>query len=108
MIPVLVGANGTKTFSPDTVFAPIGSMIQFQFVGGNHTATMSNFANPCTPINQHNASAQGFHSGFQPISASTGMKPTFSIPITSNAPIWVYCAQAAHCAGGMSMVINVK
>ena len=101
--------NGT-TFSPSTIRANAGEMVQFQFMGGNHTVTQSNFANPCQPISNFNTSAQGFHSGFVPAAASQamGMIATYTIMINNTSPIWVYCAQGKHCEGGMTMVINEK
>lgn len=109
MIPVKVG-NGGTTFSPEKVVAAVGEMIQFQFVGGNHTATQSTFAQPCQPIGMSSPNVTGFHSGFQPAAASSaqGMTSTFSIMVNSTTPLWVYCAQAKHCEGGMVMVINEK
>jgi plastocyanin len=104
---VTVGLNGTLTFSPDTVTAAVGDMVQFQFVAGNHTATQSTFANPCQPIAAH-SNVTGFHSGFQPAAASKamGMTSTYTVAINNTTPIWVYCAQAKHCESGMVMVIN--
>ncbi len=84
--------------------------MQFQFAAGNHTATQSNFDNPCQPINNFNSSIAGFHSGFVPAAASAamGMTATYTITIQNLTPIWVYCSQAKHCESGMSMVINEK
>ncbi|KAK0706032.1 Cupredoxin [Lasiosphaeria miniovina] len=104
---VTVGMNGTLTFSPSTITALVGEMVQFQFVAGNHTVTQSTFDAPCQPISQH-SNITGFHSGFQPAAASvaTGMIPTYTIMLNNTNPIWVYCAQGKHCESGMSMVIN--
>jgi plastocyanin len=99
--------NSTLTYSPSNVTAAAGDFVQFQFAAGNHTATQSNFDNPCTPISQH-SNMTGFHSGFQPVaaSASSGQVPTFTIQINNTSPLWVYCAQGKHCEAGMVMVIN--
>ncbi len=85
-------------------------MVQFQFLGGNHTATQSNFDNQCQPINNFNSSIAGFHSGFIPAAASAamGMTATYTVMINNTNPIWVYCSQGKHCESGMSMVINEK
>ncbi|MBE3046166.1 cupredoxin domain-containing protein [Candidatus Bathyarchaeota archaeon] len=107
-----MSANGTAgtIFSPEKVTAPVGSMVQFQFMGGNHTVTQSSFAEPCAPLSAGNATAAGFHSDYVPAMdvAETGQVPAYTIMINDTAPIWAYCAQAAHCKGGMSMVINEK
>jgi plastocyanin len=106
---VTVGANNTQKYSPESLKADVGDMIQFQFVAGNHTATQSTFDNPCQPIAMH-SNATGFHSGFQPAAASSsmGMTSTYSIQVTDTKPIWVYCAQGKHCENGMVMVVNEK
>ncbi|GFZ49236.1 hypothetical protein JCM24511_06986 [Saitozyma sp. JCM 24511] len=90
---VVVGQNGTKTFTPNNIQASVGDIINFQFVAGNHTATQSTFAAPCT--------AAGFKSGFKPANATN--EATFSIMVNSTDPIWVYCGQTGHCEAGMVM-----
>ena len=103
-----VGAGGNLTFNPSNIRANIGEAVQFQFMGGNHTATQSVFDQPCQPANLFNSSIFGFHSGFVPAAASAAMGQigTYTIMINSTAPIWIYCAQGRHCQGGMTMVIN--
>ena len=111
---MLVGmsANGTagQIFSPEKITAPVGSMVQFQFMGGNHTVTQSNFANPCIPLSTSNTSATGFHSDYVPAmnNQETGRVPAYTIMINDTAPIWAYCAQGQHCQNGMALVINEK
>jgi len=85
-------------------------MVQFQFRGGNHTVTQSNFDNPCLPISAVNQSILGIYSGYQPVAASQAMGqiPVFTVMINSTNPIWLYCSQGKHCQNGMSMVINEK
>ncbi len=102
--------NNTLRFLPERLTAPVGSMVQFQFRGGNHTVTQSNFDNQCEPISSVNSSLLGVYSGFQPVAASAaqGQIPTFTITINSTTPMWIYCSQAKHCQAGMSMVINGK
>ena len=104
--------NGTAgtIFSPDRVVAPVGSMVQFQFMGGNHTVTQSSLADPCVPLSESNSSAPSFHSGYVPAmnNQETGEVPVYTIMINDTKPIWAYCAQGKHCQAGMSMVINEK
>jgi len=50
---------GSLAFTPDTVTAAIGDIIEFNFFPINNSATMGNFSRPCTP-----ARVGGFHSGF--------------------------------------------
>jgi len=100
------GASGALAYSPDTVTAKVGDMVQFQFVGGSHSVTQSTFDGPCVPVENNNASIAGFYSGTMTASGSSTNMATYSIMVNSTAPIWVYCAVATHCQNGMSMVIN--
>jgi plastocyanin len=112
IIPVRVGmsANGTagQFFSPERVTAPVGSIVQFQFMGGNHTATQSAFDGPCIPVSTFNQSVVGFYSGFVPAanSMAQGNVPIFNVLVNATNPLWVYCSQGRHCQNGMVMVIN--
>lgn len=102
--------NGSLTFSPDRITAPEGSMVQFQFMGGNHTVTQSTFDQPCVPLNVANPAAPtaGIFSGYVPVAASAnqGQRPVFTIMINNTNPMWLYCQQGPHCQRGMAMVIN--
>ncbi|KAH7367162.1 Cupredoxin [Plectosphaerella cucumerina] len=102
--------NGSLTFSPDRITAAEGSMVQFQFMGGNHTVTQSTFDQPCVPLNVANPAATqaGIFSGYVPVAASAnqGQRPVFTIMVNSTAPMWLYCQQGPHCQRGMAMVIN--
>ncbi|KAI0432849.1 Cupredoxin [Xylaria sp. FL1042] len=101
-------SNKSLAFYPDNLKADVGDMIQFQFLAGNHSVVQSNFDNPCTPIQAHNASAKGMFSGYMDVaaSASTGMIPVYTMEVTSATPIWLYCSQGKHCEMGMVMVVN--
>ncbi|GJC85954.1 extracellular serine-rich protein ARB_03024 [Colletotrichum liriopes] len=104
----VASTNNTLKFFPDKISAPVGSMVQFQFRGGNHSVVQSTFDNPCIPISNVNASAKGVYSGYQPVAASAAMGqiPVFTVMVSSTAPMWLYCSQAKHCQNGMVMVIN--
>ncbi|KAI1330568.1 hypothetical protein F5Y16DRAFT_338240 [Xylariaceae sp. FL0255] len=100
--------SGALAFSPNSITAAVGDMVQYQFQAGNHSVVQSNFDNPCEPIQFNNASAVGFFSGYMDVAAgsSTGNVPVYTIMINATTPMWVYCSQAKHCQAGMSMVIN--
>uniref|UniRef100_L2G134 Extracellular serine-rich protein n=1 Tax=Colletotrichum fructicola (strain Nara gc5) TaxID=1213859 RepID=L2G134_COLFN len=104
----VASTNNTLKFFPDKINAPVGSMVQFQFRGGNHSVVQSTFDNPCIPIQNVNTSAKGVYSGYQPVAASTakGQIPVFTVEVKSATPMWLYCSQAKHCQNGMVMVIN--
>ncbi|GAP88979.1 putative extracellular serine-rich protein [Rosellinia necatrix] len=95
-------------FHPDNLKADVGDMIQFQFLAGNHSVVQSNFDNPCTPIQLHNASATGMFSGYMDVAASadSGMIPVYTMEVKAATPLWVYCSQGKHCQNGMVMVVN--
>jgi plastocyanin len=93
-------------FSPNNIKAAVGDMVQFQFMGGNHTVTQSNFANPCVPIHSVMSNVTGFFSGFQPVPAGASSIPTYTIMVSNASPIWFYCSQGKHCQNGMVGAIN--
>lgn len=100
--------NKDLKFFPDNLKADVGDMIQFQFLAGNHSVVQSNFDNPCTPIQAHNASAPGMFSGYMDVAASaaTGEIPVYTMEVTAATPLWLYCSQGKHCQAGMVMVVN--
>ncbi|KAF9878896.1 extracellular serine-rich protein [Colletotrichum karsti] len=104
----VASTNNTLKFFPDKINAAVGSMVQFQFRGGNHSVVQSTFDNPCIPIQNVNTSAKGVYSGYQPVAASAaaGQIPAFTIMVNSTTPMWLYCSQGKHCQNGMVMVIN--
>ncbi|KAK0432742.1 uncharacterized protein EV420DRAFT_1655282 [Desarmillaria tabescens] len=66
---------------------------------GNHSATQSTFASPCTK--------SGIDSGFVPIPANSTLfgQWTFTVD-NSSTPLWFFCAQAGHCEKGMVFAVN--
>jgi plastocyanin len=111
----VVSVSGAgNTFSPDSIKAAAGDMVQFQFRAGNHSVVQSNFDNPCVPIEQSTAGSaaaaaqKGFFSGYMDVKASQGQDliPTYTVQIADSKPVWAYCSQGKHCQSGMVMVIN--
>lgn len=100
--------NNSLVYSPSSIKAAVGDMVQFQFVAGNHTVTQSTFDQPCQPVNMFTPNVTGFHSGYQPVAAGGSNIPTYTIQVKNTTPMWVYCAQGKHCQAGMVMVINEK
>lgn len=93
-------------FFPDRVIAENGTMLQFHFTGGNHTATQSNFDNALVPLSVSRPGTMGAYSGFQPANASMsrGLVSTFTVPVAGT--MWFFCSQGRHGEGGMSLVVN--
>ncbi|ROT36444.1 Cupredoxin [Sodiomyces alkalinus F11] len=90
---VLVGDSG-RTFSPDNVNAAVGDIVEFHFVSNGHSVAQSSFDAPCQP-RDNNAFFSGRVRG-----------EIFSVEVTSEDPIWYYCAEGNHCRGGMVGAIN--
>lgn len=104
LIPILVGGS-TLTFTPNSVIAQPGDVLQFQFGARNHTVTQSAQLSPCQPLASNGSS--GINSGFIPFDGGTsGAVGTFDVPVTNDQPMWLYCAQATHCQAGMVMSVN--
>jgi len=98
-ITVLVGQNGTLTYSPQSVTAQTGDIISFEFLTKNHTVTQSTFATPC---NQ-----SGIDSGFFPVAANATQVPQWSFTVENGStPLWFYCRQIGHCQMGMVFAVN--
>ncbi|RMZ78377.1 hypothetical protein DV738_g3943, partial [Chaetothyriales sp. CBS 135597] len=90
-------ANGSLKYFPNSVQAPVGSIVQFQFHPKNHTITESTFAAPCQPIAQTNASLitatrPGIKSGFLPVKLTDTELPVYNVLINDTKPIWLYSA----------------
>ena len=66
-IPVMVGKSGF-TFSPDTITAAKGDILEFEFFSPNHSVVMGDFSSACEP-----ASTGGFYSGFMVVSSGEGV-----------------------------------
>ncbi|KAF1986388.1 Cupredoxin [Aulographum hederae CBS 113979] len=97
---------GELVFAPNNIQANVGDMVQFQFYPKNHSVVMSNFAQPCVPIQQSDPAnaANAFFSGFVPTTEMGRL--TYTIQVTSPKPIWFYCSQGKHCQAGMVGAIN--
>ncbi|RSL87106.1 hypothetical protein CEP51_002399 [Fusarium floridanum] len=92
---VEVGKGGLK-YTPDTITAAKGDIIEFHF-DSMHTVVAGDFNKPCTP-----AASGGFYSGQLPASGNS----FFSISINNTDPIFFYCVIEGHCQAGMAGVIN--
>jgi len=93
-------ANGDTVFTPGTIHAAKGDMVEFSFWPMNHSIVQASFDKPCTPIDDN-----AFYSGFVPVSKGVSPK-VWNYMVESTDPIWFYCAQEGHCQAGMVGVIN--
>ena len=100
-ISISVGQDGALAFAPNTTTAAIGDTLEFHFYSGSgpHSVVLGSYASPCLP-----ASASSFFSGY--ITGTSTGNDTFSVSVTSTAPMWIYCSAKQHCQNGMVGVIN--
>jgi plastocyanin len=102
---VSVGANNALAYSPNSITAAAGDMIEFHFTSTSHSVAQSSFSSPCAPFS--NGSGTGFWSGFITTSGANGDGNVFRITVNDTAtPLWFYCAVANHCQSGMVGVVN--
>jgi plastocyanin len=101
-LDVIVGGPGVLAYSPSSVTAAVGDIVRFSFRQKNHTATQSTLASPCVKL------ASGFDSGFIPVADTNtqGPFPVAQFTVRNTDPVWVFCAQGAHCKAGMVFAIN--
>ncbi|KAJ3515566.1 hypothetical protein NLJ89_g1679 [Agrocybe chaxingu] len=96
-----VAFQGTFTFNPANITAPVGTLVTFYFpnAGLQHSVTQSAFESPCVHLAATSDSPAGFDSGLTEASI-------FTIDITDTQPIWFHCKMATHCPSGMVGSIN--
>lgn len=96
-----VGGDAGLVYTPDSVQAAVGDMIQFNFMSKNHTVTQSSFAEPCVSMEG------GVDSGFMPNANNTiNPPPTMMFQVMTTSPVWMYCRQEGHCGKGMVFSVN--
>ncbi|TKA73523.1 hypothetical protein B0A55_05319 [Friedmanniomyces simplex] len=96
---IAVGENGL-VFTPDSLTAPVGSQVEFQFYPRNHSVVSSAFGNPCQPDGK-------VFSGYMAVSSGTG-PDVFVVTINDTNPICesLFFNILTHCQAGMVGVIN--
>ncbi|KAJ9138435.1 hypothetical protein NKR23_g8469 [Pleurostoma richardsiae] len=102
-IRINVGESGLA-FSPSSVTAAKGDVLEYHFFPINHSVVAGDFSNPCAP-----SSSGGFFSGFMPTKSGENAN-VFSVTVNDTNPIVFYCAQntLSHCKSGMSGIVNAN
>ncbi len=78
---VTVGGTAGKVFTPNSIMAAVGDMVQFNFRSMNHTLTQSTFPLPCVKM------AGGKDSGFMPNPTdSSSAPPMFMVQVMDTKP----------------------
>lgn len=80
VVKIAVGERGGLTYTPDTVKADIGDVLEFHFVGGTHDAVLGDFDNPCKPATP---AGTGFASGVIQ-GSTTNVCTSFTLRICQN------------------------
>ncbi|KAM7218534.1 Cupredoxin [Rhypophila decipiens] len=100
-IKIDVGKSGL-TFSPDSVTAKTGDVLEYHFHGPvPHSVAQSDFSSPCNP-----SKTGGFYSGMIRTSGNGENSDVFRVTVNSTSPIFFYCGVPGHCEGGMAGVVN--
>ncbi|KAG6002495.1 hypothetical protein E4U21_003023 [Claviceps maximensis] len=92
-ISIDVGKDGL-VFSPDSVQADVGDVLEYRFFGV-HSVAVGDFVKGCVP-----ASSGGFYSGF------AAENNVFRVTVNSTDATPFYCSVGRHCQAGMVGVIN--
>ncbi|KAF2278305.1 uncharacterized protein EI97DRAFT_355065, partial [Westerdykella ornata] len=105
-------ANNGLSFSPETLRAAKGDILEFHFLPKNHSVVQSSFDAPCVPLQANPggpADAEGgVFSGFNFATQEGQADNVFRVEVTDDTkPMWLYCSQGDHCQKGMSMVVNL-
>ncbi|KAM7189801.1 Cupredoxin, partial [Rhypophila sp. PSN 637] len=100
-IKIDVGKSGL-TFSPDSVTAKTGDVLEYHFHGPvPHSVAQSDFSSPCNP-----SKTGGFYSGTIRTDGNGENSDVFRVTVNSTSPIFFYCAIPGHCESGMAGVVN--
>lgn len=77
-----VGGAAGLVYTPDSINAAVGDMVQFNFMTANHTATQSTFDKPCVKMQG------GIDTGFMPNPNNTiNPPPMMMVQVMTKDPI---------------------
>lgn len=104
---VVLGMNGTLTFTPPAIQAVLNDTVEFVFMAKNHSIRQGTFNDPCSQL------PGGFQASFNQVvqKNQTDNFPTITINVETTSPIWVSCPQPGppnHCQNGMVFAINAN
>lgn len=103
---IAAGQNGFS-FTPATVQADVGDVIEWQFYPSNHSVARAAYEYPCIPYEDVGTGNVGFWSGFEPVSQILEDPPNFQVTVNDSNPIFFYCSAPGACINdGMVGVIN--
>ncbi|KAF4635565.1 hypothetical protein G7Y89_g2531 [Cudoniella acicularis] len=103
---ISVGATGL-VFTPNSVTASVGDIIEFRFYPLNHSVARADYKDPCIPYELTGPGRIGFWSGFFPLNVVPTDPPFFRVRVNDTSPVFFYCSAPGACIeDGMVGVIN--
>lgn len=69
---IKITAASNNTFTPDTVKANDGDILEFHFQPLNHSVAAGDYRNPCSPM----AAGSGFFSGYMAVNSGESVSLT--------------------------------
>ncbi|KZZ93306.1 extracellular serine-rich protein [Moelleriella libera RCEF 2490] len=99
-IRINVGKEGL-VFTPPSVTAEKGDVLEYHFYKMMHSVALGQFANGCTPATQG-----GFFSGVIRTAGDGPNPKVFRVTVNNTEPIAFYCTVLRHCQSGMVGVVN--
>jgi plastocyanin len=92
-IEVTVGGTAGLVYSPSTINAEIGDIVQFNFMSKNHTVTQSTFPVPCKKMDG------GMDSGFMPNMMDGTPPPAFKMQVMKKDPLCKHISDPSSSRG---------
>ncbi|KAG6006414.1 hypothetical protein E4U21_007080 [Claviceps maximensis] len=98
---IMITATSNNTFSPDSVMAMPGDVLEFHFQSGNHSVEAGDYGCPCFPLSD----GIGFSSGLFDIKACEDDK-VFRVTLATADTLVFYSSQGDDCFKGMVGIVN--
>ncbi|KAG5981172.1 hypothetical protein E4U55_003232 [Claviceps digitariae] len=98
---IKITATGNNTFSPDTITANPGDVLEFHFQSGNHSVVAGDYECPCFPL----PVGSGFSSGFFDVKSCEDEK-VFRVTLANADTVVFYSSQGDECTKGMVGIVN--
>lgn len=98
---IKITAQSDNSFSPNSVTAKQGDIIEFHFQPKNHSVVAGDYKYPCSPV----PIGSGFFSAF--VAAESGeADKVFRVTVNNTNPLPFYSSQGDECPKGMVGIIN--
>ncbi|KAG5926446.1 hypothetical protein E4U42_003292 [Claviceps africana] len=98
---ISITAMSNNTFSPDSVTAKQGDVLEFRFPSGNHSVVAGDYDCPCFAL----PPGSGFSSGTFDANSYEDDK-VFRVTLSNADPVVFYSSQGDDCSKGMVGIVN--